>query len=263
MKSETLGPLIETQQGFFCIDDEDQYVTKHLRERGAYGEFEIAMISAFVRPSSKVLLAGAHIGSLLIPLSTRVQSIVGIEANPRTFKKLRLNVLMNECHNVRVFNLAASDTTGSIEFLLGKMNTGASKRMPLVKSDRYFGDHPEVVRVPSVRLDDLLPHEQFDLVFMDIEGSELFAMRGMPRILASAKVVVAEFYPFMVREVAGATVEEFLEPLSEFETLGIPSLGKTVYKEDFRAALQDLFDRNHCDNGIIFVRDRIELHFAM
>jgi FkbM family methyltransferase len=262
MSSEVLGSVVETKQGVFCIDTEDQFVSKSLLEHGEYGQDEIGRIANFLRPSSKVLLVGTHIGSLLVPLSKRVDSIVGIEANPNTFKRLRLNVLMNQCHNARVFNFAASDTSGSIEFVMNKQNSGASKRMPLVKNEIYFYDNPEITRVPSVRLDELLPHERFDLVFMDIEGSEYFAMRGMPRILAGAKVVFSEFYPFMVREVAGASVQQFLEPLAEFETLVIPSLHKSVAREDFHAALQEMFDNNQCDNGIIFIRDRIQVRFA-
>jgi FkbM family methyltransferase len=262
MSSELLGTVVETRQGVFCVDTEDQFVSKSLLERGAYGEDEIKRISAFVRPSSKVLLVGAHIGSLLVPLSKRVDSIVGIEANPKTYKKLRLNLLMNQCHNAKVFNLAASDAAGSIEFVMNRANSGASKRMPIVRNEIYFQDNPEIATVPAVRLDDLLPHERFDLVFMDIEGSELFAMRGMPRILSTAKVVVSEFYPFMVREVAGGGVADFLEPLKEFGTLAIPSLRKVVHKEDFQAALDDMFDKNHCDNGIIFIRDRVNLQFG-
>jgi FkbM family methyltransferase len=169
---------------------------------------------------------------------------------------------MNRCNNVRTFNLAASDSADSIEFVMNRANSGASKRMPLIRNEIYFQDSPEVVTVPSVRLDDLLRHETFDVVFMDIEGSEVFAMRGMPRVLAQAKVVFSEFYPFMVREVAGADVDAFLKPLSDFNTLAIPSLKKTVHKEDFRATLQDMFEKNQCDNGIIFVRDRIEMRFA-
>jgi FkbM family methyltransferase len=262
MSSEILGSVVETKQGIFCLDTEDQFVSKALIEQGEYGLNEIARVAGFLKPTSKVLLAGAHVGSLLIPLSKRVDSIVGIEANPRTFKQLRLNVLMNQCHNVRVFNYAASDAQGSIEFVMNRANSGASKRMPLVHNQAYFYDNPEVTRVPSVRLDDLLPNELFDLVFMDIEGSEALAMRGMPRILQSAKVVFSEFYPFMVREVAGATVEQYLEPLADFNTLVIPSLRKSVQKEDFRVALQDMFDKNQCDNGIVFMRDRIEVRFG-
>jgi FkbM family methyltransferase len=209
-----------------------------------------------------MLLVGTHIGSLLVPLSKRVESIVGVEANPETYKRLRLNVLMNRCANVRTFNFAASDSSGSLEFVMNKANSGASKRMPINKADIYFYDDPEVTQVPCVRLDDLLPNESFDLVFMDIEGSELFAMRGMPRILTRAKVVFSEFYPFMVRDVAGAGVAEFLEPLAEFNTLAVPSLRKVVHREAFHETLQDMFDRNHCDNGIIFLRDRVDLKFG-
>lgn len=262
MSSETLGAVIETKQGFFCIDTEDQFVSKALLERGEYGQDEITRVGNFLKPSSKILLVGAHIGSLLVPLSKRVESIVGVEANPDTFRRLRLNVLMNQCHNARVFNYAASDATGSLEFVMNKANSGASKRMPLVKNQMYFYDNPQVAEVPAVRLDELLPHERFDIVFMDIEGSETFAMRGMPRILASAKVVFSEFYPFMVRDVAGADVDAFLQPLQAFQTLIIPSLRKAVNSEDFRPVLQDMFDKNQCDNGIVFLRERANIQFA-
>ncbi len=262
MGAEVLGMVVETRQGIFCIDPEDQFVSKFLLERGEYGQDDIRRIGDFLSPSSKVLLLGAHLGSLLVPLSKRVDSIVGVEANPRTFKRLRLNVLMNRCDNVRLFDCAASDSPGSIEFVMNTHNSGGSKRMPLVKNEIYFYDKPEVTRVPSVAIDELLPDELFDLVFMDIEGSELFAMRGMPRILAAAKVVFAEFFPLMVKEVAGATVEQFLQPLQSFNTLVIPSLRKAAHKEDFHAALQDMFDRNHCDDGIIFLKDRLEIRFV-
>ena len=61
---------------------------------------------------------------------------------------------------------------------------------------------------------------------------------------------------------AGATVEEFLEPLAEFSTLVIPSLRKSVGRADFQAALQDMFDKDQCDNGLVFVRDEIQVRFA-
>ena len=83
----------------------------------------------------------------------------------------------------------------------------------------------------------------------------------MPRILAAAKVVFAEFYPAMVKDVAGATVEQFLQPLQCFNTLIIPSLRKSVHKENFHAALQDMFDQNHWDDGIIFLKDHSEIQF--
>ena len=49
---------------------------------------------------------------------------------------------------------------------------------------------------------------------------------------------------------------------SDFNTLVIPSMRKSVGKEDFRAALQEMFDKNQCDNGIVFIRDRAEVRFG-
>lgn len=262
MRSETIGTVVETRQGVFCVDPDDRVVTRELIEKGSYGLGEIDRIANFVGPSSRILLVGAHIGTLLVPLSKKVDAIVGIEANPRTFRKLRLNVLMNRCDNARIFNLAAADAAGSIEFVMNAFNTGASKRMPIHRNEIYFQDRTEVVRTPCARLDDLLPHEAFDLVFMDIEGSELLAMRGMPRILAGARVVISEFYPFMVRDIAGAGPAEFLDPLAGFETLAVPSLRRVVYREDIRTTLDEMFENNHCDAGLVFVRDRIEIQFA-
>lgn len=261
MASEVIGTIVETAQGIFCIDPADQFVSKALLDHGSYGQDEIARVSGFLTPQSRLLVVGAHIGSLLVPLSKRVAATVGIEANPRTYKRLQMNALMNRCDNLRLFNIAASDTDAPIRFVMNTTNGGASKRMPLVRNPVYFSDQPDIITVPGRRLDDLLPEESFDVIFMDIEGSELLAMRGMPRLLSAARVVFAEFYPFMVREVAGGTVDDFLRPLEAFETLAIPSLRKAVYRDEFKPTLQAMFDADQCDNGIIFLRDRVRLEF--
>jgi FkbM family methyltransferase len=261
MGAEVLGWVVKTGQGVFCVDPDDQFVSKSLLERGEYGRGEIENLGQLLTPASKVLLVGAHIGSLLVPISKKVASLVGVEANPKTFERLELNVLINQCRNVRLIHRAASDQEGSLEFVMNRLNSGASKRMPLVRNDIYFYDNPEVTRVPSARLDDLLPDEQFDLVFMDIEGSEVFAMRGMPRILSHAKFVVSEFYPFMVRDVAGAGVEDFLEPLADFQTVVITSLRKVAHGDEILSTLRAMFDANQCDNGLIFIRERTNAGF--
>jgi FkbM family methyltransferase len=262
VSGEILGVVVATPQGVFCVDPQDEFVSRSLLERGAYGENEIRRITDLFRRGSRMLLVGAHVGSLLVPLSRTAVSIVGVEANPQTFRRLQLNVLMNQCRNVRLVNVAASDSSGPIEFVMSRTNSGGSKRMPIVRNELYFADDPVIATVPSARLDEVLHDQEFDLVFMDIEGSELFAMRGMPRILAAAKVVIAEFYPIMIREVAGAGVAEFLQPLDAFSTLLIPSLRKIVHKEDIRATLEDMFENDQCDNGIVFIRDRVNVQFG-
>jgi FkbM family methyltransferase len=261
MVAEVLGTVVRTGQGTFCVDPQDQFVSKALLERGTYGRAELDNLALLVGPSSRVLLVGAHLGSILVPLSKRVAGVAGVEANPHTFQRLELNVRMNLCGNVRLFNVAAAEVRGSMSFVLNTTNSGASKRMPLVRRELYFEDHPEVVRVPCVRLDELLPEERFDLVFMDIEGSELPAMRGMPRILSGAAFVVCEFYPFMIHDVAGAGPDDFLQPLADFQTLVIPSQNRAVHGDEIAAAIREMYQANHCDNGLIFLRQRRDIGF--
>ncbi|MGH7427267.1 MAG: hypothetical protein ACREJ4_02740, partial [Candidatus Methylomirabilaceae bacterium] len=63
---------------------------------------------------------------------------------------------------------------------------------------------------------------------MDIEGSEYFALQGMQKILAHARVLVVEFLPHHLKNVSGVTVEQFLSVIPpHFRTLTIPSKGLT------------------------------------
>lgn len=44
--------------------------------------------------------------------------------------------------------------------------------MPAIRDPIYFHDNPDVITIPASPLDDLLPDQRFDVVIMDIEGSE-------------------------------------------------------------------------------------------
>ena len=85
-------------------------------------------------------------------------------------------------------------------------------------------------------LDELLPGESFDVVLMDIEGSEYFAFLGMQRILTYAMVLQVEFIPHHLRNVAGVSVAEFLKPIREhFTTLVVPDKRLAVGGTNLRA----------------------------
>lgn len=247
------GVLVKTGQGWFCVDPEDQCLSKSLIETGAYGLEEIERARQLFDASARVLVVGAHIGAIAIPLARHCEELVAIEANPSTYELLELNVAMNRGFNVQTHNVAANDHEGPVEFVLNRVNSAGSKRMPLHRDEIYFYDNPRVATVKGVRLDDLLPGERFDLVFMDIEGSEYHAFLGMPEILARTKALIVEFLPHHLARVAGVSVEEFVKPLAaSFSRLTVPSTGQDVRKGEFLATLQAMFDANHGDAGIIF-----------
>jgi len=197
------GVAVRAESGAYIIDPADAGVGKQLLTTGEYNRDEIEKIATFLFPQSKVPVVGAHIGSLVIPLSRRCKSLTAIEANPRTFELLNLNLRLNGCSNVEVFSVAASDRAGEIEFLINRENSGGSKRRPLREKPEYVYDAPEIRKVSSVPLDELLTGREFDLILLDIEGSEYFALQGMTRLLASAKHLIVEFRPEHLKNIAG------------------------------------------------------------
>lgn len=253
------GFIVDTEQGKFCIDARDEFVGKSLQFNLSYGLNEIKSISSLINSETRLLVVGAHIGALLIPLAKIVKNAVGIEANPSTYKLLQCNVVLNECTNVRTFNTAASDENGSITFVCNTVNSGGSKRYPKIWDEAYFYDSPATIEVQSSRLDDYLLNEQFDFVLMDIEGSEYFALKGMSRIIKNCKILVMEFIPHHLKNVAMVSVDEILQPLSEFESMYIPSKSIWVHRESFLDVLSEMCERNMHDDGIFFFKQRVTI----
>jgi FkbM family methyltransferase len=168
---------------------------------------------------------------------------------------LEINLTLNKVANCQAMNIAASDKAGPIEFLLSRANSGGSKRVPAVKEFIYYYDNPQTIAVEGFRLDDRLTEKAFDLIVMDIEGSEYFALQGMQKILRASKVLAVEFLPHHLKNVSRVTVADFvalIEP--HFSLMTIPSQRREVPRADFgfRRALQEMYDADQGDAGLVF-----------
>ena len=251
--SHSLAVIVETEHGLFAVDPEDRVVGGQLAKQGRYAIQELERLKAIVSSQSNVLVVGAHIGALVIPLCRHCRTVVAVEANPATYRLLKINLLMNEVTNCRALHVAASNEEGELDFLISRANSGGSKRVPLIHEYKYYYDKPKKVVVNARRLDDCLEDKSFDLIVMDIEGSEYFALQGMQKTLGSSKALAVEFLPHHLKNVAGIAVSEFvalIEP--HFSSLTIPSKNQRVSRPDFRRALQAMYDRNEGDDGLIF-----------
>jgi FkbM family methyltransferase len=252
------GIITRSNQGLFAVNVEDMVVGRELLRTGCYGEEEIERALKFVQKDSSVLIIGAHIGALAIPLSRHCKRVTAIEANPDTFKLLESNILLNKASNIEALNIAASDKTETLQFVMNRANSGGSKRMPKIKHNFYFSDSPQVVDVQAVSLDELLGPRHFDLVIMDIEGSEYFALKGMQKILQSANSLFIEFLPHHLKNVAGVTVTELLNYINpNFEYLFVPSKSRRTNRQEFIATLQCMYDAGDGDEGLVFSKREV------
>jgi FkbM family methyltransferase len=247
--------LMRTASGVYAIDIEDDIVRSSARHYDHQVEEEIRRVAQYIDGGSDVLVVGAHIGTVAIPVARLCRQLWAIEANPRTFELLTLNLKLNDVKNVQALNIVAADREEEIEFVLNRTNSGGSKRMPNVRSHLYFHDRPEVIRPKTHALDEVLTGQAFALVFMDIEGSEYLALKGMQRILDTASTLIVEYLPHHLRDVGGISPEQFLDPIApHFDRLLIPSKNKSVARADFAQALRALYDRNEGEAGLVFTR---------
>ena len=252
-KARTIGTVVETELGLFCLMPEDGVGTYVLLE---HPETLVSEVKGAVRAMprfGKALVVGAHIGTIAVPLSTHCSELVAVEPNPRAFELLTVNAALNGGSNMTLVNVAANNMISELKFVVNYQNSGSSKRMPLYPDAEWFDSKHEIIRVPSAPLDEVLLDHEFDLIFMDCEGSEYFAFLGMQRLLKAAYTLIVEFIPGHVTRVAGVTMADWVEPLVEnFGCLHVPSTGRVVGAGDFESVLSDMATKGQSDSGLVF-----------
>ena len=247
--------IVETKNGTLAVDPRDLEVGLKLRNNGSYGLDEIARINELISTQSNVLVVGAHIGSLVIPIAKNCNKVVAIEANPNNFNLLKTNLHLNNSENVTAHNIAASSKKETIKFQMNVVNSGGSKRLPKNNEYMYRYDNPEVIEVQAHSLDEYLDDNNFDLVLIDIEGSEYFAMQGMEKILSNCNTLIVEFLPHHLKNVADVTVEQFLSLIpKQFTKLTIPSKNETHPIDIGGVVLQQMYNNKEGDDGLIFTK---------
>jgi FkbM family methyltransferase len=247
--------IVDSKNGILAVDPRDLEVGYKLRNYVSYGLDEITRINQLITTKSNVLIVGAHIGSLVIPIAKNCNKVVGIEANPNNFNLLKTNIHLNKAENVSIHNIAASSKQETIKFQMNIVNSGGSKRLPKNNEYMYRYDNPEVIEVQAHSLDDYLDENNFDLVLIDIEGSEYFAMQGMTKILANCHTLIVEFLPHHLKNVADVTVEQFLSLIpKEFTKLTIPSKNETHPTDIGGVVLQQMYNNKEGDDGLIFTK---------
>jgi FkbM family methyltransferase len=163
-----------------CTDKEaDDPISRDLA-RGVYPCPEmLALLAQIVPRGGRVLDLGTHVGMFSLGAAASGYEVVSVEASPRNAELLRASVEANGWTNMRVLHAAVSDKPGFLEF----MAHGPYGHVALP------GDSRPTVKVEAAPVDDLLERvgwDRPDFIKMDIEGSEVSAVRGMGRLLGRA-----------------------------------------------------------------------------
>jgi FkbM family methyltransferase len=203
LASHGIAVVADTKNGLLAVQPGDFNVSRSLLERGEYDWPQIELLSGLVGAKSRMIFAGAHIGALLIPIvkSAGTRAVYAYEPSPNNCKLLVMNLGLNGIDGIVVKNTAVGDSPRMIRFAENHINTGNCR------VDLSDGG----LEVPMDTLDRSVPPEwdTIDLIVMDVEGSEVAAMRGAQAVLARTRRLYVEFAPEQLGE-QGATSEEFM-----------------------------------------------------
>ena len=263
-----LGPfakaiLFTTKNGSFLAAADDIEIGKKLGVEGGYDLEELHQMEQVLNDSSVVYVIGTHIGLLLVPIARKVKEVIGYEANPQTFELMQMNIQLNGSKNVRVYNYAVGNKDGEVEFLMNVANTGGSKIKPRKERFIYTFDKPSVVSVTMKAVDEHVASENLpaaDMIVMDIEGAEYYALKGMQKMLAESRSLYIEFIPHHLRDVAGVNAAQFLELiLPHYDKAKFMKQPEKVFdlvndRPHFIQTIANLM-RNHKDDNILFFKD--------
>ncbi|MEC8676575.1 MAG: hypothetical protein VXY54_12155 [Pseudomonadota bacterium] len=68
-------PQVSTPFGIFEIDPTDTSVSRAPQGFGEYGRRELEALDMFLKVSKDVLVLGAHIGTMVVPIAGKVETV--------------------------------------------------------------------------------------------------------------------------------------------------------------------------------------------
>jgi FkbM family methyltransferase len=172
------------------------------------------VMEALMAGSRTILDIGANIGQYSLLFARYGRKVIAFEPIPTLAEQLRENVALNHMEPiVTVVEAAVSDLDGSVTIhVADDTNSGMASLISSTSS--------KTLTVEAKTIDSFLAESEFksvDLVKMDIEGAELFALRGMRKLLRDqAPPLVLEMNEKMMRE-AGYEYSDVLGLLREFD----------------------------------------------
>ena len=142
----------------------------------------------YLKKGDIVIDIGANIGTITITSAIKVGNtgkVYSVEAHPKIFQYLKGNIKQNNLTNVKLFNFAVGDKTGSVMF----SNLASDGQNKII-------DNKNGSKIPLVKIDDMdIKESSIDLLKIDVEGYEKFAFLGSENTLKKTACVHFESVP--------------------------------------------------------------------
>jgi len=218
---------------WLILNPSDRLISREIILKGVFEEFETSLLSYFLHEGMTVLDIGANVGYYTLLAAQKVGNngkVYAFEPDKDNFSVLVQNIEFNKHLNVECFQYAVSDEDGYLELYLSADNKGDHRTRKVggtIKNRDFY-------RVKSINVDNFFTEAEVypEIIKMDIQGFEYFALVGMKDLIKRAKelALFIEFWPHGLIT-AGLDSPKILYDLLEnldFEIFSIDEQSKQV-----------------------------------
>jgi FkbM family methyltransferase len=171
----------------------NNYLSHHIFI-GIFDEAEKSILKKIVRPDWIYCDIGANDGfyTLLFSKLSPNGFVYSFEPSSRELKILNRHISINNCNNVKIFDLALSNEASAVDLYLYDKNTGINTLIP---DERFTYSATEIVKTET--LDSITAAynlKKLDFFKIDVEGNELKVFEG-------ASDTIEKFKPMILCEI--------------------------------------------------------------
>ena len=211
----------------------DELDSLGLVSTGVFEPETLAALERLTKPGFRVLDIGANIGFFSVHLSRLVGPeglVLAIEPQQENFRLLEANIRINELKNVSSYKVAVGETEGTASLYLSDWNGGMHRLYESVCCTTAMES------VPVTTVDLIVPDGKIDLIKIDIEGYEFYALKGAQKcLLRNPDIKIVTEYCALSAIEAGSSPLGMLQYLERMGFHASSLDGKPVDIEELKA----------------------------
>jgi len=200
INSELTEKLLSINNVGNFIGYKHDYITNHINNNGDWEPELNDIFKEFINDKSTVIDIGAYIGTNTIKMAKLAKKVLSFEPYKKTFNILNSNLLINNVHNVELYNCALGNENKHIDKMwfpkMDVLNMGINMGTLRINRDTTLINDSVIVDFEMKRLDDIIDsnyNENIDLIKIDTEGCENEILNGaMNIILKHSPVIIIE-----------------------------------------------------------------------
>lgn len=178
--------LVQGKHGRFLVPPTDEYVGKALQVYGEYSEAELELLLQLVTKETRIVVAGANIGSFVVPLAKAAAEVVAFEPQRWVYQLLTANVVLNDLINVRTYWAGLGQKRGTVEVPM--FDPDKPNNFGAVELESCQGMGGDIV--PMYPLDSFGSLVECGLLTVDVEGMEEDVLRGGADLIAKCRPII-------------------------------------------------------------------------